>query len=358
MSQPLTHYLVTRRAIPEEYRGDWWDKYKPYFGLGSSAPDLFYFPLVPVVKNIREDIDWASIANPLHSAKSYDMFCSLLHSAKKQKLEVGAKAEKLFAFAVGYYCHVITDCVFHPYVYRSTGDYWHTVSEIPELKHKKQEYFIDTAIFEKYYPSHDLSRIQWQCNEGMGELLDFDIARLFNQAMLINYADCYSPELEVETKEHPIQQAYSAMAQSIIALFEGKEIHLFGSRITYNVRDFLDEKQERFFISSYPNCETLNSYTPEDLFNFSSSACRKLFRNALGFWESGETDAQAYFGKHPSHYINSGNWNLDTGLPTRYNNDTAMRDASSKQYSYMADVIKNTLSVLQAEYNPSEFETA
>jgi hypothetical protein len=357
MPQPATHYLVTRRAIPQKYWGKWWDNYKPYFGLGSSAPDLFYFPLVPVVvKNIREDIDWASIANPLHASKSYDMFCSMLNIAKKQKLDGSSRTDKLFAFAIGYYCHVITDCVFHPYVYRSTGDYWNTVSFLHELKHKQQEFFIDTAIYKKY-PSQDLTRIQWQCNEGAGALLDFEVARLFNQAMQLNYTGCYSPELKVEQKEHPIQQAYLAMEQSIKALFEGKVIYLFGSKQSMNVRDFRDETQEDFFVLPYPNCGTLNSYTPEDLFNFSSSACRKLFITALGFWESFESDSKAYFSSNPSHYTDSGNWNLDTGLPCQYNDDAEMRDESSKQYSYRADVINNTLAILQAEYNPADFQT-
>lgn len=355
MPQPATHYLVTRRAIPREHWGKWWDKYKPYFGLGSSAPDLFYFPLVPNLHDIRRDIDWESIANPLHSSNSYDMFCSLLNLSKKQKIEGLKETEKQFAFAVGYYCHVVTDCIFHPYVYRSTGDHWNTVDKIPELQHKKQELFIDTAIF--HYTNHNISRVQWKCSQGTGDLLDYNIAALFHEALRINYSESYPLEPDVQRADHPVQQAYSALAQAIPALFERKVIHLFGAKLTFNAREFLEEMQEHFFVSQFPHCDTLNKHTPEELFNYSSGACRKVFLRALGFWESEERDSKAYFSKYPAHYLNSGNWNLDTGLPCQYNNDSLMRSANEEHYSYLADAINRTIDVLQAEYNPSDFET-
>lgn len=89
MPQPLTHYLVLRRAIPEKYWSSWWiPEYKNYFALGTAAPDIFYFPTVPkIVKNIRDDIAWNEIANPLHSNGSYDLFCTLLDVAKLSKIE-------------------------------------------------------------------------------------------------------------------------------------------------------------------------------------------------------------------------------------------------------------------------------
>jgi len=356
MPQPVTHYLVTRRAIPKEHWSKWWDEYKPYFGLGSSAPDIFYFPVVPNLQNVRKDIYWEGIANPLHSSKSYDIFCSLLNLSKKQKIEGSEKADKLFAFSIGYYCHVITDCIFHPYVYRSTGDHWNTVAKLHELDHKKQEFFIDTALYQKYNSIQDFTRIQWKCSEGTGDLLDFDIAKLLDEALQINYTDCYPLKSDVEQEDHPIQQAYFAMNQAIPALFERKEIHLFGRGLSVDVRDFLHEIQEDFFTSAFSNCDTLNRHTPEELFNFSSSTCRKVFLIALDFWESKGKDSQAYFCKHSTHYLNSGNWNLDTGLPCQYNNFSAMRNENAEHYTYLAEEIKPIIAILQAEYNPSDFE--
>lgn len=46
MPQPATHYLIARGSIPEDHHKTWWDIYKPEFALGSSAPDLFYFPTI------------------------------------------------------------------------------------------------------------------------------------------------------------------------------------------------------------------------------------------------------------------------------------------------------------------------
>ena len=281
MPQPATHYLVTRRAIPKEYWDTWWDKYKPYFGLGSSAPDLFYFPLMLNIKNIRKDISWADLADPMHSSKSYDMFCSLLDIAKKNKTAYSNSSEKQFAFAFGYYCHVVTDCIFHPYVYRSTRDHWSTKNFVNESKHKMQEFIIDTGVFDKYYDRQKFSRIQWECNEEPQSLLDYGIAQQLHDALQINYTDCYPISSDITSEYHPIQQAYSALVQSIPTLFSGANIYLFGANRIIDTRKFNHDAQIKFFITPYPNCDSLDSYTPEELFDFSASTCRRVFRAAL-----------------------------------------------------------------------------
>lgn len=357
--QPATHYLVMRRAIPREYWISWWDQYKPYFGLGSSAPDLFYFPLMPKSIPINSDIAWDATANLLHSCRSYDMFCLLLAKAKQYKRVNGLDAEKQFSFAIGYYCHVITDCIFHPYVYRSSGDHWSTSDFSHELLHKAQELAIDNGVFRRYYnKSQNFAHIQWQCNDPADEkLLEIAIASLLHESLQEIYPDCYPVSVEVNNPEHPIQQAYSALIQSITTLFEGTEVHLFGMRLTLNSSDIRLKLYSNFFFSPYPNCPTLDSYTPEELFNFSSVASRKVFITALGFWESDIASAKEYFQVHPAqaHYLNSGNWNLDTGLPCQYNNYRQMRDESTAHYAFKCNELKAIYRILKAEFNPADF---
>lgn len=351
MPQPATHYLVTRRAIPQMYWKTWWDEYKSYFGLGSSAPDLFYFPLIPGVKNIRKDLAWEDIANPMHSSKSYDMFCSLLDFAKTNKKSNQTASQKQFAFAVGYYCHVVADCIFHPYVYRSTGDYWCSADFSNEIKHKLQELFIDTGIYHKYYGVQNFSRIEWRCNNSDNDLLDYELALVLHQAMLINYADCYPDGDDITRITHPIQQAYLALQQSIPVLFSGKEINLFGKRSVFNTKEINVAGQIRFFSEPFPHCGALNRIAPETLFDLSSFACQKIFLTALSYWESSDLFAKDYFKEHPTHYLGVGNWNLDTGLPSQYNNYSIMRETNEKQYMFCVDELIQTLVVLEAEYN-------
>ena len=166
MPQPATHYWVVRTAIPQNdtkgkinFWETWWDPYKSYFGLGTAAPDLFYFPLMPGVKVSCDDFYWDGIADLIHHSRSYDIFCSLLDYAKKNKKYSIENANKQFAFAFGYYCHVITDCIFHPYVYQSTADHWakkvyskkeDSLEFEHELAHKYQEFLIDEGIYEEY----------------------------------------------------------------------------------------------------------------------------------------------------------------------------------------------------------------
>ncbi len=356
MPQPATHYLVTRRAIPQEHWGGWWDKYKPYFGFGSSAPDLFYFPLMPTAK-ARDDIVWENLANPLHSSRSYDMFCTLLSKAKQHKLAGDHDADKQFAFSFGYYCHVVTDCIFHPYVHRSTGDHWNSKEYKDELDHKVQEFWIDSGIYQRYYDkTQNFSRIQWACNNGESELLDFSIAGLFHETLLEIYPDCYPYSPDIADINHPIQQAYSAMAQSIRTLFEGTEIYLWGRRIPVDTGKFRSKYGEAFFSAPYPKCSTLDSFTPEELFNFACSACRRIFLLSLSFWKSPDLSAKEYFASsEKAHYLNAGNWNLDTGLPCQYNNYKLMREESSEHYSFKVDELKRIFATLQAEYNPEDF---
>ena len=354
MPQPATHYLVVRRAIPREHWANWWDKYKPYFGLGSSAPDLFYFPKMPA-KNIREDLSWEELANPMHSIRSYDMFCTLLSKAKCNMKNGASAPEKQFAFSFGYYCHVVTDCIFHPYVYRSTGDHWSSIDFSNELLHKQQEFFIDTGIFHKFYDKQNFLRIQWECKDADTVQLDRSIATLLHDALQEVYPDCYPISSDATSIDHPIQQAYSAMLQALPTLFEGVEIHLWGQRKVINTRSILSEKQDSFFVEPYPNCPSLDSYTPEELFNFASCACRQIFRAALSFWESDALSAREFLKSKSVHYIDAGNWNLDTGLPCQYNNYSMMRTEEPEHYSFKSDELRNIYNTLKAEYNPDEF---
>jgi hypothetical protein len=217
-----------------------------------------------------------------------------------------------------------------------------------------QELSIDNGIFQRFYDkSNNFTRIQWECKGKTENLLDYPIALLLHESLQEVYPDCYPTSPDVNSSEHPIQQAYSALLQSISSLFEGTKIHLWGRSLTIDCEEIRMAIPSNFFVSPYPKCPTLDSYTPEELFDFSCTACRKIFLTALDFWEGESISAKEYFKAHSTHYLNAGNWNLDTGLPCQYNNYKLMQSEDDEQhYSFKSDELRQIYYALKADYNP------
>lgn len=359
MPQPATHYWVVRRAIPE-FNGkvncweEWWDKYKNYFGLGTAAPDLFYFPCMPDSGANKRRIFWKGIADLIHHAGSYDLFCLLLNSAKKSKCEGSVNAgNKQFAFAFGFYCHVVTDCIFHPYVYRSTGDHWAIPDESKnELKHKVQEFLIDSGIVKDF--SLNLNRIAWRCPNPHNELLDTDIAEPFFHALNSVYPDWIPLEYHnPNDKSHPIQQAYLSLLKTADLLFSGIRVFCFAQGTILKPRsisEIASPMGKNFFNSPYPNCVNLDTYTPRDLFNFSCAVSRKIFLEALNFFNSTSKDSNKFFKEHFTHYLNTGNWNLDTGIRCQFNNTKELHEGYDKMCKAKVETLKQSYRYFEKDY--------
>lgn len=350
MPQPATHYWVSKISLFDSDNNkfkDFFTKYKNYIALGTSAPDLFYFPLMPTIKTDCKNFYWNGIADLIHHGRTYDLFCELLDEAKKLKYTNKEDSEKLLAFAVGFYCHVITDCIFHPYVYRSTDDDWSTGAgsikeNRREFKHKCQEYLIDDGIQKTYHL--ELNKDDWNCPEKTNnELLDFIIADTFYSMLKKMYPDCMPSEFyDSHDKNHPIQQAYNALLQTITLLFEGKKI------LSFNSSDIIDELvqakeftySENFFDNEYPDCDGLPSYTPHDLFNFSCAVTRRFFEVVQNFWiDTSNKTAKEYFKNDSTNYLNNGNWNLDTGIQCEFNNTEELHQGNK----VMNEAHKDTL---------------
>ena len=351
MPQPTTHYLVIRRAIPKEHWANWWDQYKPYFGLGSSAPDLFYFPRISLGNNYCSDL-----SDTMHSESSYDLFCTMLDIAKSNYPGDPLAAEKQFAFSVGMYAHVVTDCIFHPYVYRSTNDHWNTKNFLNELKHKKEEFRIDRGVHRKIRGNaQEVGTTEWKCPGETVDLLEFAIVDQFNQALETIYPLQFNSDHSVSDTDHPIQQAYHSLDSEIPYLLNGEKMFLWGSaKIITPSEDDLDD---HFFTRSYPSFPGLDPYTPEDLFNFSCATCRNVFKKSLEFLQDNQASSSGkFFSNHRSDYLGVGNWNLDTGLPCEYNNDPLMLQECPEHYLYKVDQLKNQYAVFSQLYNPADFE--
>lgn len=356
MPQPTAHYLVARRSIPKEHWKEWWDKYKPYFGLGSSAPDLFYFP--SIMRQIMSHSSYTGkLSDVIHSEGSYDLFCTILSMSKESLLNGSGEgvAEKQFAFSFGFYSHVVTDCVFHPYVYRHSGDHWATTNYRAEGKHKMEEFQIDRGIHRKIRGNDlEIGTTDWKCPGQSENLLNYSIAYLFNTALLKIYPEHFRPEQDISNENHPIQAAYKELNQKIPFLFAGQKIYLWGKREALNTSNIKEELH--FFTKEYTLPE-LPNYTPQDLFNFSCVACRDIFLKSLDFFNNPSfKSASDYFRQYRANYLGMDNWNLDTGLPCKYNNNEMMLKECPEHYLYKTDELVQNYSVLQELYNSARFE--
>jgi len=132
MPQPSTHYLVAQNALMAEAL-PLWNSFGQYLGFGSFGPDLFY-------------LNDGKISDIIHGDNSFDYFCAMLNFIKENYVAGTENEKKLKSFAYGWYSHVVTDCVIHPYVYRKTRDNWKTHPEITFTAHKLFEAFIDIKI--------------------------------------------------------------------------------------------------------------------------------------------------------------------------------------------------------------------
>lgn len=359
MPQPATHYLVTRFSIPEHHYG-LWDKYKSYFGLGSCLPDLFYFPTVPVVADgslvnaaintfASDDINWTEMADMMHADKSYDLFCCMLDYAKAIQINEPKNKDKylkLFAVAFGFYSHVIADCIFHPYVYRSTGDFWNTKDFFDELKHKKQEAYIDGKLYEYFYPGKDAyQKMQINCRENGIYALNFDIAEMLKNTLSETYPSMYDTlKKDITNLEHPLHHAYIALENTTNFLFkERKGLFLWGKREFNNISlsDIISEFSDEFFTESYPNKGQLYDMSPRKLFLLSVAESYKVFKIAINYIYTEPISAKKYFSKQQTNYLNSGNFNLDTGLSSLNNTDPALTCADQSSYNFKVETLNS-----------------
>ena len=359
MPQPATHYWVTKIAIADSDNPtfkDFFNKYKNYIALGTSAPDLFYFPLMPTIKTNCKNFYWNGIADLIHHGRTYDLFCELLDEAKSMKSDktVAEKAEQLLAFTFGFYCHVVADCIFHPYVYRSSNDDWATGAgsflsnpeeNIAEYTHKYQEFLIDAGVKETYHLKFD--KDDWACPEkSNNKLLDFVVADKFYSVLVKMYTDCMPTEFyNSHDENHPIQQAYSALLQTISLLFEGKEILTFQT-VTKEI--FYGDD---FFETYYPNCDGLPRYSPHDLFKFCCAVTRRIYEVVQNFWnDTSSKTAKEYFEIDFTNYLNNGNWNLDTGIQCEFNNTKELHEGNEKMNEAHIDTLTNNYNIFNELY--------
>lgn len=367
MSQPNTHYLVIEEAL-KNHPSSLWQGNSNFAGFGSFGPDLFYLlGIPPVIHSRKYPQDYTKVSDVMHHEASLDFFCSMLDDIKNRIKDTDKETtDKLKAFAYGYYSHAVTDSVFHPYVYRRTGDNW-AEHFTPEYNgHKKLEALIDTYLLEMLKENNPFDfgyehRVVCH-NQGSRRTLDKDVYELIENNLKKIYGDKNIFEKHgIEYERYFGHGVAEATAEGINPILEAYRDYIGCFRILYfsskmdKIAGFLhpslkplvpikriDAKQQRQLESRTKWCPSENplmpSYSVQDLFGFAIEDVKRVIEASEDFFASASSSARDFFldklqaSQQDKIVFLDENYNLDTGLPAS-NNDALIKLPTRKQVS-------------------------
>ena len=375
MPHPNTHLLVLEEAV-KSAKIKFLEKDQNYAWLGTFGPDLFYllgrFNVLGFSRPYSADYG-RKVSDTLHWEHSLDFFCSMLDQIKEEKND--DKKEKLKAFAYGYYSHVVTDTVMHPFVYMSTRDNWEKHPKHTYDEHKKLEAIIDTYLlktrrgknpyeyrFEKKIVCH---------RDNTKRTLDSDVYHFIAKSMNNVYSGII-PDFEKyfvnsgqsagklkdkiilyfvkhilhseSTQRNPILDAYRDTITAFRTLFSLSRKLPDGWFVLEPVKK-LTESQETTMkqkVVCGRSGESELSYTVDELFDLSVTATARVIQESKKFLSSDSTSSREFFKKNSNNIIFlDHNYNLDTGLPSD-NNSVLRIDDVTKIFDYSIPILEES----------------
>lgn len=330
MPQPITHYQVVKQAM-ETAAPQLWTAYSNYAGFGSFGPDLYYIKDL-ALRYVDQHLDYDKLADTMHAEKSMDFFCSMLGIVKQNWNVDYETAGKQLAYAIGYYAHVITDCLFHPYVYRKSNDHWkyHDPKEFENV-HKKVEAIIDHHIMQANgITDQNLSYFNVNCDScGNDDLLDPAIANLLSQSLNSIYAETIGANFNTYSLDmplHPLNEAYDDYKNAFTFVYGLQNVlfqfrsHFSNNRLAQKLTaEDINQANELHgpWLTTGESAQL--TYSVMDLLSFSIKAVQQVITATYGFLASDDPDAKNYFANTNTVVFLDQNWNLDTGLPDSLN---------------------------------------
>lgn len=70
----------------------------------------------------------------------------------------------------------------------------------------------------------------------------------------------------------------------------------------------------------------------------------------MNYINAPKISASEYFLQHNTHYLNSGNFNLDTGLSALNNTEPALTCGKKCSYSFKADTLSNNYRYFEGDF--------
>jgi len=344
MCQPITHFLAAQKGLEQLSIVQGLDA---YLALGSFGPDLFYLLSGK-----------GAHADTVHASGSFATFCNMVDVTKNTMSYSEESGRKQLVFALGFYAHVIVDCVFHPYVYRRSLDHWAKHDVIFELKHKEIEAAIDQIIQEEIVGEQMAVPNPLLCADHSG-LLDQDIAYLFHQALVAVYPNSIGTSLipyATEEANHPIQQAYQQYCRMTEMLYGAHNILFQLEKIAEGIlpnqleRQFMNqEKQSIVQHHSWPPNDVIIPFTYNylEMFKMAVSGVWMMSNTVQEFLQhSGDRKAIDFLKGQNCLYLDQ-DWNLDTGLPSLENQSPQLMEDGHGRFAYGIAILENNYNQLQ-----------
>lgn len=361
MPQPWTHLLVgessledTIRELSKDESGTTSDlTLKLLTKIGNSGTlgtDLFYAKDKNTIISTHPR-DYSHVSNVMHWEASFDLFCAMLNYTKQIPLDKATR-NKLKVFAYGFYSHVVTDAVFHPFVYRLSGD--------NPTKHNKKGYLSHKEI-ERAMDYHNVKRLkrasplelgfsgmiglQTQDDDKVG--FDRDIFKMLSHAIKVAYAAKRSEtessvfeSYNIDFYRYFAQYSFSRKNPIVDAFhdFESEAKILYSPRSAFTewiIRSMpqlkvFDQSREltpaqQKLVEEGPGREWVDRYSPIppyntiQLFDLAVKGTKKIIEESERFFASSEFNAKAFFSRraHTAAFLN--NTNHDAGLSSDRN---------------------------------------
>ncbi|CVK21737.1 zinc dependent phospholipase C family protein [Sporomusa sphaeroides] len=351
MPQPLTHFFVasdgTQRVFP-----DLWNEYSNVIALGSFGPDLFYVKdlISNRILNMSMSNEWEALSDAFHRCNSFTLFTWLLNNIKSRHNDNYSEQRLLKAFAYGYYSHVVTDCLIHPFVYRTTQDHWTLHSPESNYKaHKELETQIDNILLLRK-TDYKLSRFDpvfGLQDKDDNDKLHMTLAILLNEGIKASYSqdidwDYYFGRYNINSDNHPIHDAYKDYEAEINFTKQGiklirKNINGF---ITGNIQitesdspHIFNSERKRWFASS--SNDQLN-FSVDDLYEMAVTTTSDVITASERFFSSCSENSMDFFLNEETitAYLKN-DFNLDTGLPSSNNqNQSLLSQDANTRYAF------------------------
>jgi hypothetical protein len=357
MPQPITHYLVIEAAMLKA-SPPLWQKYGNYAGLGSFGPELFYVKDI-FKRYLNPSLNWDEISDLQHWDRSLDFFFAMLDSIRDRFDDASAEGDKLLAFAMGYYSHVITDCILHPFIYRRSRDHWrHHQPAAYYQAHKRVEALIDIDILAFKgieLPSPDIFRVL--CDDSRSPalldtdlvwLLDCCLQRIYGKSAnaLKNWAERYV----IHDPDHPVNAAYADFKKLVGVAYAAQNI-LYGLDAYWGKAGPLhrltsaDLKETTELCGPWPprGVSSTLAYSARDLFTLAVNAVQKMIAAAFDYWQSDTANASDFFCGDGLLFLEQ-NWNFDTGLPAKCNDDPANQAVDDSRFDYGVNILTRNYS--------------
>lgn len=345
MPQSVTHYLVCEAAF-QSVLPKLWHSYANFAGFGCFGPDLFY--ISDIFKNeIGHNHSYPEVADAIHWNAAFDCFSAMLDYIKANNGD-SVKFNKMKAFAYGFCSHVVTDCIFHPYVYRATGDHWLDHPATDYDKHKHLEALMDSYLLDKKMKRSPGYRFNPQVKCGRAEneeLLDEDVYSVFKHGLITAYP-AHIPGNSAAGEIDPLYEAYENYARTL-----GLDLFLIG-RLTWdpvnremippienwNQTDIALMNENRSpWLQLDSNIDL--TYSVLDLYHCAVRAVKGIL------WAS-EKYLNQNDNRKPWNTFYADNYNLDTGLPCSLNDDPVNRCPENVRFNIGIDRLIHIYSTL------------